>query len=305
MGFAIISTWKMSYAGLIAGYESLKGGANVKEAIRAAIHVVEDDESVDSVGYGALPNQDGVMEFDASYMDSETGRFGSVMALRGYAHPIDVAMGLSDRRLNCQLVGQGAAKFAQENGFATKEMLTDAARKRYLEEKGKKDGEEGILTLTDEGHDTVGVCAVRDGHIGVGVSTSGLFMKEEGRVGDSPIIGSGFYCEKGIGAAAATGVGEDILRGVLCYETIRLMGEGQSPVDACRGALSRFFTKMKEYGDEPRSIALIAISKDGQCGAATNADEFAFVYGCDGEDVEVHSALDNDPRPAYLPGEDM
>ena len=110
-------------------------------------------------------------------------------------------------------------------------------------------------------------------------STSGLFMKAPGRVGDSPIIGSGFYCDARFGAAAATGLGEDIMRGCLSYETVSLMKRGRTPKEACEEALRGLSRRKLELGEDEGSISLIALSPEGVFGAATTLPVFPFATG--------------------------
>ncbi|MDR1060924.1 MAG: isoaspartyl peptidase/L-asparaginase, partial [Clostridiales bacterium] len=132
------------------------------------------------------------------------------------------------------------------------------------------------------GHDTVCVIGRHGGRMAVGVSTSGLFMKRPGRVGDSPVIGSGFYCDSGVGAAAATGVGEDIMRGCLSYETVRRMGAGASPREAAEAALSAHLGNMEAHGLSAGNIAIIAMSAAGEAGAAANHEAFPYAVSLDG-----------------------
>lgn len=112
-----------------------------------------------------------------------------------------------------------------------------------------------------------------------GTSTSGLFMKDPGRVGDSPVIGSGFYCDARFGAAAATGLGEDIMRGCLSYEIVSLMRRGASPLDACREALTFLSARKIELGEDAGSISVIAMNAQGETGAATTLEVFPYAAG--------------------------
>jgi len=223
-------------------------------------------------------------------MDGDTGRFGAVLSLRDIAHPIDVAMGLSKERLNCQLAGEGARAYALANGYESREMLSAEAKQRFEADRHEQTVDN--FTLDDTQHDTVGVIALADGHIAVGVSTSGLYMKMPGRVGDSPIVGNGYFCDGSVGAAAATGIGEDILRGVLCYEIVRRMGEGMMPDAACRAALESHIEKMRSYGDEAGPIALIALSVNGEYGAASNSESFAYAFGSDSESPGLYTGVE-------------
>ena len=150
-----------------------------------------------------------------------------------------------------------------------------------------------------QGHDTVCVLAL-DEHGGMvaGTSTSGLFMKEPGRVGDSPLIGSGFYCDARFGAAAATGLGEDIMRGCLSYEIVSLMRRGASPAEACSTALSGLTERKLSLGEDAGSISLIALNPSGEYGAATTLPVFPFAAGREEEaSLYAVSAGDSGFRP--------
>ena len=122
-----------------------------------------------------------------------------------------------------------------------------------------------------------------------GTSTSGLFLKKPGRVGDSPIIGSGFYCDARCGAAAATGLGEDIMRGCLSYEIVSRMRDGADPKSACEGALQALSRRKAELGEDAGSISVIALSPEGTFGAATTLPVFPFAAGA-GEGVRLYAA---------------
>ena len=153
---------------------------------------------------------------------------------------------------------------------------------------------------TPQGHDTVCVLAVDgDGRMCAGTSTSGLFMKAPGRVGDSPLIGSGFYCDARYGAAAATGLGEDIMRGCLSYEAVSLMRRGAAPMDACRETLRGLTARKEALGEDKGSISLIALSPDGRYGAATTLDLFPFSVGT--PDAVTLYVTDDSPIPACRP----
>jgi N4-(beta-N-acetylglucosaminyl)-L-asparaginase len=128
----------------------------------------------------------------------------------------------------------------------------------------------------------------------IGVSTSGLFMKRSGRVGDSPIIGSGFYVDSLVGGAAATGVGEDIMKGCLSYETVRLMKEGMNPQQACERALSNHNDTLIIKKGNTGSMSIIAMNSNGEWGVATNKAEFSFIIGTSKEDIKVYLAKNID-----------
>jgi N4-(beta-N-acetylglucosaminyl)-L-asparaginase len=293
---AIIAAWKMSLDGTRAAFELLERGEEAPEAVKKAINMVEDNPEFSSVGFGGLPNRLGEVELDAAYMDGNTGYYGGILGVKGIANPIDAAMELSKRRLNCLLSGAGAEQFARLNGFAFKNMLTAKSKEKWEEAIEKEKTGPGAY----RGHDTVCVIARKDRHIAAGVSTSGLFMKEPGRIGDSPIIGAGLYADSAIGAVSATGVGEDIIRGCLSYEVVRLMEQGRSAQDACKAAVDAHVSRMAAKGFTVKDISLIALRADGSFGGATNLKngEFTFVYADETHPAAVWTITDGVQRLA-------
>ena len=282
----------MCFSGLLDAHALLADGAPAGDAVVSAITRVEDDPDFCSVGYGGLPDREGRVMTDAAFMDGARLRMGAVMSAEGIKNPILAARLLCGRETNCLLAGRGAERFALESGLEMRCMLTDASRARWLDEVS---GERKKLTAY-AGHDTVCVLALdREGHMAAGTSTSGLFMKDPGRVGDSPVIGSGFYCDDRFGAAAATGLGEDIMRGCLSYEIVSLMKRGASPRDACREAVEGLSGRKKDFGEDGGSFSVIALAPDGRFGAATTLDLFPFAAGNDGG-VALYRA-DRSPDP--------
>jgi isoaspartyl peptidase/L-asparaginase-like protein (Ntn-hydrolase superfamily) len=276
MKHAVIATWKMSLEGAGLAHALLGRGGDLAEAVRAAVNNVENNPCFASVGYGGLPNREGEVELDAAYMDGSTGFYGGVMGVKDIANPIDVAIDLSAKQLNCLLSGAGAEKYARGRGFAFKNMLTEKAKKRWADQ-SEKSNDSGNITAYN-GHDTVCVIGRREDRIAVGVSTSGLFLKAPGRIGDSPIVGAGLYSDSRIGAAAATGIGEDIIRGCLSYETVRQMERGKPAQRACEDTLSAYTDRMENKGVKIGAVSLIALGADGSFGGVTNLPEFAFIY---------------------------
>ncbi|EKF51458.1 N(4)-(beta-N-acetylglucosaminyl)-L-asparaginase [Lactococcus garvieae] len=271
--WGIIATWRMAHDGVCEAEKLLDKGGKASQALEMAIKKVEDYPFYKSVGYGGLPNEAGILEMDAAYMDGDTFKIGAVAGITDIANPISVAKSLSEEKFNSMRVGSGARQYAIEAGFEQKKMLTERARKiweRRLEEMQRT----GLSAY--DGHDTVGMVAL-DSHqtMVAGTSSSGLFMKKKGRVGDSPLSGSGFYVDSKIGGATATGLGEDLMKGVLSYEIVRLMGEGLSPQEACDQAVYSFEDKLKERYGKAGAFSLVALDKTGNWGVATNV-EFTF-----------------------------
>lgn len=278
--YAIIGTWKMSFTGVSQAHEQLKQGGYAGDAVQHAVMCVEDEPSYTSVGYGGLPDHDGHVMTDAAYMDGNTLRFGAVMSSENIRNPICAARALCGRETNCLLAGRGAEQFAMEKGLPMRDMRTEESVRQWreaLQQENRK------IDAYNE-HDTVCVLALdENGSLIAGTSTSGLFLKEPGRVGDSPIIGSGFYADARYGAAAATGLGEDIMRGCLSYEIVALMRAGVSPQKACEQAVRALSERKVQLGEDAGSISVIALSPCGEYGAATTLPVFPFVAGKDGE----------------------
>lgn len=280
MKYSMIGTWKMAFNGVVIGENILKNGGNVKDAIENAITYIEDNPNFNSVGYGSLPNIEGELELDAAFMDGNDLSFGAICSVKNIKNPIKVAHLLSSRKRNCYLSSRGAEKFARLNKFEFKNMLNDIAIDRWNNEIQKNFDPDDLEAY--DGHDTVCMVALDSNkNMGVGVSTSGLFMKQSGRVGDSPVIGSGFYCDSKIGGAAATGVGEDIMKGCLSISIINNMKMGQDVQSACENALKDHVNRLKNPNYSPGTMSVIALDKDGNFGVATNRDEFPFIVTCE------------------------
>ena len=273
--WGIIATWQMALDGVEKATEMLKNGGDAGDAIETAFKEVEDFPYYKSVGFGGLPNEEMEVELDAAYMDGDTLDIGAVAAIKDYANPVAIARHLSKEKVNNLLVGQGGEKYAHKAGFERKNMLTERAKIHY-HNRIKEVREQEIKPYT--GHDTVGmVCLDTHGKMTSATSTSGLFMKKAGRVGDSPLAGSGFYVDSKVGGASATGLGEDIMKGCMSYEIVCLMKEGMHPQDACEKAVNMFDQELRERRGQAGDISLIAMNNQGQWGAATNIEGFSFV----------------------------
>lgn len=272
----IIATWRMAKEGIEQGFEQLNQNGKASDAIETAIKVVEDFPYYKSVGYGGLPNEDQVVELDAGYMDGDTFDVGAICAIKDFANPISIAKKLSEEKVNNILVSYGAEKYAREHHFEEKEMLTDRAKAFYR--KKKKELEQQAQELKPyDGHDTVGmVCLDENGTVVAGTSTSGLFMKKPGRVGDSPFVGSGFYADSEVGGATATGLGEDLMKGCISYEIVRLMKEGLTPQEACEKAVNDLDASLKKRRTVAGDLSVVAMNNKGEFGCATNIDGFSF-----------------------------
>lgn len=284
--WGIIATWRMAVEGITEADKMLKEGADAGDAIETAIKEVEDFPFYKSVGYGGLPNEEMEVELDAAYMDGDTLDIGAVAAIKDYANPISIARRLSHEKVNSMLVGEGAEKFAHKEGFERKNMLTDRAKIHY-KNRVKEVQQQEIKPYS--GHDTVGmVCLDQHGKMTAATSTSGLFMKKKGRVGDSPISGSGFYVDSKVGGASATGLGEDLMKGCISYEIVRLMKEGKHPQEACEIAVNDLNKELIERRGKAGDLSLIAMNNKGEWGVATNIEGFSFAVATEGQEPIVY-----------------
>lgn len=274
--YGMIATWRMALEGVEKGLCALQKKKSAEDALEAAIKEVEDFPYYKSVGYGGLPNEEGEVELDAGFMNGNTLGVGAIMAVHDCANPIAIAKALSKEEVNCVLSGEGAEKFAHKNGFERKNMLTDRAKWFY----NQRVKETNAALKPYAGHDTVGVVSLdQNGLICAGTSTSGLFMKKRGRIGDSPLIGSGFYADSAVGAAVATGLGEDLMKGCISYEIVRLMEMGMHVQQACETAVGNLDKKLKDARGKAGDLSVVAMDRNGNFGCAANIDGFSFVAG--------------------------
>lgn len=270
--WAIIGTWNMSFDGINKVCEN--GIDNAQKALVNAICDVEDNPYFISVGYGGLPNKQGRIQLDAAYMDGATLQIGAIAGVSDIKNPIKVAYELSKRKVNNFLVGEGAYEYALLNGFETKNMLTSYSLEKY--EVRKNEYKEQLNAY--DGHDTVGMIALDSKkNLAVATSTSGLFMKENGRIGDSALPGSGFYVKNNVGGASATGLGEDIMKGCVAYEIVRLMEQGINPQVACEKVVTDLVAQLEKNQEQVGDISVIALNDKGEWGVATNIEQFSFV----------------------------
>ncbi|MDU5106984.1 N(4)-(beta-N-acetylglucosaminyl)-L-asparaginase [Clostridium sp.] len=274
MKYAMIATWRMAIEGVTSSTELLINGKSAGDAIENAIRMVEDFPFYKSVGYGGLPNEECEVELDAAYMDGDSLSIGAIAGIKDFKNPISIARKLSYEEVNCFLQGLGAEAFAHKNGFERVNMLTDRAKLHY-EKKRREIAKEGLSPY--DGHDTVGMIALDSNKKMVaGTSTSGLFMKKKGRVGDSPLSGSGFYVDSEVGGATATGLGEDLMKGCISYEIVRLMKEGYHPQEATDIAVNKLNKDLIKRRGNAGDISVVALNNKGEFGVATNIEGFSF-----------------------------
>jgi len=228
-----------------------------------------------SVGFGGLPDEQGNVTLDACVMDS-TGNCGSVAFLQNIKHPVSLARKVMEDTKHVMLVGEGARQFAVSQRFEETDLLTDESRKAW--KKWKK--EQNEMTPHDT-HDTISVLAQdSNGNLAGACTTSGWAYKMHGRVGDSPIIGAGLYVDNEIGCAAATGLGEEVIKTTGSFLVVELMRQGYDPTAACEKALNRVIKR--HNGNPDFQIAYIAIRKDGKIGSACIKWSFEYALARDG-----------------------
>lgn len=284
--WGMIATWRMALEGVEAACKGLKANGTAGDAIEQAIQAVEDFPFYKSVGYGGLPNEQMVVELDAAYMDGDTLDFGAVCAIKDFANPISIARSLSPFPANNILVGAGAEAYAHQQGFERKTMLTERAKTHYHNR--LKTDRDAALTAYN-GHDTVGMVSLDTaGKMVAGTSTSGLFMKRSGRVGDSPIIGSGLYVDSAVGGATATGLGEDIMKGITSYRIVALMKQGLHPQAACEQVVLELEAELIRRRGSAGDISVVAMDHEGRWGSATTIENFSFVVATQAEGVHVY-----------------
>ena len=279
-----ISTWPFGTKANDEAWKILAGGGSALDAVEQGVRVIEADPSNQSVGYGGLPDRDGHVTLDACIMDSN-GNCGSVAALEHIMHPISVARRVMERTPHVMLVGEGALDFALTEGFQKQNLLTPEAKARW-EEWAKT--AQYKPRVNAELHDTIGMLAIDEaGNIAGSCTTSGMAFKMRGRVGDSPIIGAGLYVDNEVGGAAATGLGEEVLKSLSTFLVVELMRQGASPQEACEQALDRII--QRNGGKVDFQVGLIAVNKAGVTGAASIQGGFSFSLYQNG-DNSVHKA---------------
>ena len=267
----VISTWKHGYVANVKAYDILINGGFALDAIEYGINVTEADPKVRTVGYGGYADDKGEVTLDACIMDHK-GNAGSVVFLKDIMHPISVARKVMENSNHVMLAGKGAQEFALSNGFKKENIISIQSIKDW--EDWCKNEKEINNLINEDNHDTITmICIDNMGNLAAGSSTSGLRYKMHGRVGDSPIIGSGCYVDNDIGAAGATGHGEEIMKTVGSHLIVELMRQGIHPQVACKEAVDRI---KRKYNSIDFQVAYIALRIDGKIGFAATDDSFSY-----------------------------
>jgi N4-(beta-N-acetylglucosaminyl)-L-asparaginase len=265
--------------GVARAYEMLTKGTDPLDAVIAGVNLQELDPEDQSVGLGGLPNADGVVQLDASCMHGPTRRAGAVASLEGIATPSLVAKAVMDYTDHILLVGPGAKQFALQMGFKEQNLLTEKSRQDWLRWKARLNANDSWLDHDDDvaikfSTGTINMNAVTaSGDIASVTTTSGLAWKIPGRVGDSPIIGAGQYCDNAVGAAGSTGRGEANIKACGAFLTVEAMRRGRTPQEACLETLERVVatTERRLLDDRGRprfDLSYYAVAKDGSYGGA-------------------------------------
>jgi N4-(beta-N-acetylglucosaminyl)-L-asparaginase len=259
-GPVAICTWDFGNATEKA-WSVLDKGGTALDAAEQGVMVEEADPNNQTVGLGGRPDREGIVTLDACIMDSRSN-CGSVMGLEGYVHAVSVARKVMEKTPHVILVGDGAAQFAGEQGFPQTDLLTEKSRKEWMEWTKTS---EYTPVINIENHDTIGMLTLDGkGDLAGACTTSGMAYKLRGRVGDSPVIGAGLYVDPEIGAATATGMGEEVVRTVGSFLIVELMRQGMSPEEACREGVHRILKK--NAGRTDFQIGFIALNKNGETG---------------------------------------
>ena len=259
----VISTWIHGMEANAGAWSVLENGGAALDAVQKGVAVTESDMNNRSVGLAGRPDRDGHVTLDACIMDHDS-RCGSVAFLEDIQHPIDVARAIMDKTPHVMLVGEGAQKWALENGFSKVdfEVPIPEVKKDYENWLIKSEYKTGVNV---ENHDTIGMLALdASGRMAGACTTSGMAYKIRGRVGDSPIIGAGLFIDGDVGGATATGVGEAMIRTAGASAVVESMRRGASPEEACYDIVQRILKK--HPGVEGMQVGFLAMNVQGEYG---------------------------------------
>lgn len=269
----IVSTWDFGAAANDAAFARMKAGGTLLDAVEAGAMVPEADPENHSVGYGGYPDRDGHVTLDAVIMD-DAGGVGAVAALEDTVHAISVARRVMEKTPHTFIVGEGATRFARDQGFPKVNLLTPPAEKAWREWL-KTSQYKPVANIENRraplggalDHDTIGLLA-RDasGRMAGACTTSGMAFKMRGRVGDSPQVGSGLYIEAGVGGATSTGLGEEVTRIAGTARVVASMRAGLSPQAACEEVV-KHIAKLRGDAIKGVQVGFLALSPQGEVGA--------------------------------------
>ena len=282
-----ISTWKTTEANLKAGLLLDKGVDGLTAAVEG-VAVEEENPKNTTVGFGGAPDRTGKVTLDACVMN-HLGDCGAVVAVENIVNVARLAKDVMEKTPHVMLAGKGAQDFAISEGYKQTDLLTEKSKedwKKWLE------SEEYKPIISIENHDTIGMlCLDKNNNISGACTTSGLAYKMRGRVGDSPIIGSGLFIDNKIGGAVATGLGEEVVKTVGSFLVVELMRQGKSPQEACETAVKRIVSSNSQ--ENKFQVAYIAMNKNGDVGSYSIEPGFTYMDYFKGENKEkiTESAL--------------
>ena len=276
-----ISTWKTTEANYKAG-SLLDNGTDALNAAVIGVAVEEENPKNTTVGYGGAPDRSGNVTLDACVMN-HLGDCGSVVAVENIMNVARLAKDVMEKTPHVMLAGKGAEEFAISEGYKKIDLLTETSKKdweKWLE------NEEYKPIINIENHDTIGMlCLDKNNNMSGACTTSGLAYKMKGRIGDSPIIGSGLFIDNKIGGAVATGLGEEVVKTVGSYLVVELMRQGKSPQEACETAVKRIVSSNSQ--ENKFQVAYIAMNKSGEVGSFSIEPGFSYMDYYNGENKEV------------------
>ena len=278
-----ISTWKTTEANQKAG-QMLDKGEHALDAAVAGVAIEEENPKNTTVGYGGAPDRTGKVTLDACVMN-HLGDCGSVVAVENIVNVARLAKDVMEKTPHVMLSGKGAEEFAISQGYKKTDLLTDQSKKEW-EEWLKDQDYRPIINI--ENHDTIGMlCIDKNNNLSGACTTSGLAYKMKGRVGDSPIIGSGLFIDNKIGGAVATGLGEEVVKTVGSFLVVELMRQGLSPQEACEKAVKRIVSDNSQ--ENKFQVAYIAMNKKGEVGSYSIEPGFTYMDYVNGENKEIFS----------------
>ena len=278
-----ISTWKTTEANQKAG-QMLDKGEHALDAAVAGVAIEEENPKNTTVGYGGAPDRTGKVTLDACVMN-HLGDCGSVVAVENIVNVARLAKDVMEKTPHVMLSGKGAEEFAISQGYKKTDLLTDKSKKEWKEWLKDQDYRP-IINI--ENHDTIGMlCIDKNNNLSGACTTSGLAYKMKGRVGDSPIIGSGLFIDNKIGGAVATGLGEEVVKTVGSFLVVELMRQGLSPQEACEKAVKRIVSNNSQ--ENKFQVAYIAMNKKGEVGSYSIEPGFTYMDYVNGENKEIFS----------------
>ena len=278
-----ISTWKTTEANLKAG-QMLEKGEHALDAAVTGVAIEEENPKNTTVGYGGAPDRTGKVTLDACVMN-HLGDCGSVVAVENIVNVARLAKDVMEKTPHVMLSGKGAEEFAISQGYKKTDSLTEQSKREWNEWLKDQDYRP-IINI--ENHDTIGMlCIDKNNNLSGACTTSGLAYKMKGRVGDSPIIGSGLFIDNKIGGSVATGLGEEVVKTVGSFLVVELMRQGLSPQEACEKAVKRIVSNNSQ--ENKFQVAYIAMNKKGEVGSYSIEPGFTYMDYVNGENKEIFS----------------